>query len=135
MQDSPLLIQSRAFALSVATLINSIPDTIQGRVIAQQLMKSATSTAANYRATRRARSKAEFVAKLGVVLEEIDESEFWLGILSDLNLCKRSDLLMLQKEATEIAAMAFAARRTAMRRFESDSRPSASSTPSPSNKR
>jgi four helix bundle protein len=121
-RDSPLLIQSRAFALSVATLINFIPDTIQGRVIAQQLMKSATSTAANYRAARRARSKAEFAAKLGVVLEEIDESEFWFGILNDLNLCKRSELLQLQKEATEIAAMAFAARRTAMRQSESDNR-------------
>ena len=61
--NSPLLKRSRAFAISVAKLIDSIPNTIQGRVIAFQLMRSAASTAANYRATRRARLQAEFIAK------------------------------------------------------------------------
>ena len=102
--DSPLLHRSQAFAVAVATLIDSIPNTIKGRIVANQLMKSATSVAANYRSTRRARSKAEFVSKLGVVLEEIDESVFWLDYAIETGILKDD----------EIAAMSFAARRTAL---------------------
>jgi four helix bundle protein len=107
--NSPLLNWSRAFAISVAKLIDSIPNTVQGRVIAFQLVRSAASTAANYRATRRARSQAEFIAKMGVVLEEIDESEYWLDFVEKLGFCNEPDVLRLRKEANELAAMAFAA--------------------------
>jgi four helix bundle protein len=114
--DSPLLLRSQAFAVAVAALIDSIPDTIKGRVVANQLMRSATSVAANYRSTRRARSKAEFVSKLGIVLEEIDESRFWLGYALEIGILRGEGVTRLQKEADEIAAMSFAARRTALER-------------------
>ena len=114
--DSPLLLRSQAFAVAIAALIDSIPDTIKGRVVANQLMRSATAVAANYRSTRRARSKAEFVSKLGIVLEEIDESRFWLGYALEIGILCGEEVTRLQKEADEIAAMSFAARRTALER-------------------
>jgi four helix bundle protein len=114
--DSPLLIRSRQFAVDVANIIDLIPITVQGRVIANQLMRSAASAASNYRATRRSRSNAEFVARLGTVLEEIDESGFWLGFAADLKLLHGSELFRLQQEADELAAMAFTARRTCLRK-------------------
>ena len=112
--DSPLLHRSQAFAVAVATLIDSIPNTIKGRIVANQLMKSATSVAANYRSTRRARSKAEFVSKLGVVLEEIDESVFWLDYAIETGILKGETVVRIRQEADEIAAMSFAAKRTAL---------------------
>ena len=114
--ESPLLSRTRAFAIAIAKLIELVPDTIQGRVIANQLMRSATSTAANYRAARRARSDAEFVAKIGVVLEEIDESELWLDFLAELGFCKEPEIKQLRREANELAAMSFAARKTVLRK-------------------
>ena len=114
--DSPLLLRSQAFAVAIAALIDSIPDTIKGRVVANQLMRSATSVAANYRSTRRARSIAEFVSKLGIVLEEIDESRYWLGYALEIGILCGEEVTRLQKEADEIAAMSFAARRTALER-------------------
>ncbi len=112
--DSPLLLRSQAFAVAIAALIDSIPDTIKGRVVANQLMRLATSVAANYRSTRRARSIAEFVSKLGIVLEEIDESRYWLGYALEIGILCGEEVTRLQKEADEIAAMSFAARRTAL---------------------
>jgi four helix bundle protein len=79
-------------------------------------MKSATSVAANYRSTRRARTKAEFVAKLGIVLEEIDESVFWLDYAIETGILQRELVVRIRQEADEIAAMSFAARRTALKR-------------------
>src|SRR5580704_15382415 len=114
--DSPLLLRSQAFAVAIAALIDSIPDTIKGRVVANQLMRSATSVAANYRSTRRARSIAEFASKLGIVLEEIDESRYWLGYALEIGILCGEEVTRLQKEAEEIAAMSFAARRTALER-------------------
>jgi four helix bundle protein len=114
--DSPLLQRTRAFAVAIATLVDSIPNTIKGRIVANQLMKSATSVAANYRATRRARSKAEFVAKLGVVLEEIDESVFWLDYAIETGILHGELVFRIRQEADEIAAMSFASRRTALKR-------------------
>ena len=114
--NSPLLLRSQAFAVAVATLIDSIPNTIKGRIVAHQLMKSAASAAANYRSTRRARSKAEFVAKMGIVLEEIDESGFWLDYAMETGILSGELVIRLRQEADEIAAMSFAARRTALQR-------------------
>ena len=115
--DSPLLLRSQAFAVAIPALIDSIPDTIKRRVVANQLMRSATSVAANYRSTRRARSIAEVVSKIGIVLEEIDESRFWLEYALQIGILRGEGVTRLQKEADEIAAMSFAARRTALERL------------------
>jgi four helix bundle protein len=61
------------------------------------------------------RSQAEFIAKMGVVLEEVDESEYWLDFVGELEFCNEPDVLRLRKEVNELAAMAFAARRTALK--------------------
>ena len=74
--------RAKRFAVRVIELVGILPRSEPARVIERQLLKSATSVAANYRATGRARSKPEFVAKLGVVVEEMDETVFWLEMLN-----------------------------------------------------
>ena len=70
-------------ALRVMNVVSQLPRTIPGKVIADQLMRSASSVAANYRAACRARSRAEFVAKLSIVVEEADETILWLELIGD----------------------------------------------------
>jgi len=79
----------------------------------KQLLRSGTSVAANYRAPCRARSKAEFVAKLGVVLEEVDESVLWIEMLIDAGIIKKSRLNELLNEARQLTAIFTASRQTA----------------------
>ena len=79
--------------------------TPEGRNIRDQLSRSATGVAANYRATCRARSRPEFIAKLGVVVEEADESHMWLGMIVRLELLVGDELLRLYKEADELTAI------------------------------
>ena len=75
--------RTKRFAVNTITLCRELPPTLDGRRVGQQLIDSATSVAANYRAACRARSRAEFISKLGTVLEEADESLFWLELLVD----------------------------------------------------
>ena len=81
MTERELLQRTKQFALRIFKLVGVFPQTIQGRAVAAQLIRSGTSVAANYRAACRARSKPEFIAKLGVVEEEADESAFWLELI------------------------------------------------------
>ena len=74
MKSDELKKRTKAFALRIYTLVNALPDTVAGRTVAVQLFKAGTSVAANYRATCRGRSKAEFKSKLHIVLEEIDNA-------------------------------------------------------------
>lgn len=76
--------RTRQFAIRIVKLFKALPRREEAKVIGKQLMRSGTSVAANYRAVCRSRSKAEFVAKIGVVVEEIDETVFWLELLSDV---------------------------------------------------
>ncbi len=80
-------------------LCRFLPRTVDAQVIARQLIRAATSVAANYRATQRARSKAEFIAKLGTVLEEADETQFWLELLSESHIASVPQVTELQNEA------------------------------------
>jgi four helix bundle protein len=86
------------------------------RQVAGQLLNAATSVAANYRAVCRARSHAEFTAKLCIVLEEADEAQFWLEFLRDCSLADSGELTALIEEAGELVAIFTAARRTAKSR-------------------
>ncbi|MBI4449532.1 four helix bundle protein [Candidatus Uhrbacteria bacterium] len=106
-------LRTKQYALRVIGLIEAIPKTTVGRVIGHQLIRAATSIGANYRAACRARSTAEFSAKLGIVIEEADECIYWIELLIEGKLL-RSDLLQpLLQETTEILATMVAARKTA----------------------
>ena len=82
-------------------------------MIGKQLLRSGTSVAANYRAACRARSKAEFIAKIGIVLEEVDESVLWIEMLIDAEILKKERVDQLLNEARQLTAIFTASRRTA----------------------
>ena len=107
--------RTRRFALSVCDLLRLLPYAEPGPTVRRQLAKSATSVAANYRATCRARSRAEFVAGLGVVVEEADESLFWLEFMGDAKLIETPLLAIQQQEARELVAILSASVGTARR--------------------
>jgi len=106
--------RTKQFALRVFKLVDALPRTPVGRAVANQLVRSATSVGANYRAACRARSRAEFAAKLGTVLEEADESLYWLEPIRDGKLIAESKLSLLLKEAAELTAILAAGRKSAV---------------------
>ena len=83
MTTDELKARTKQFALRVIRLVDALPTDVKGRAIANQIIRSATSVAANYRAACHTRSRAEFVAKIGVVEEEADETTFWLELIID----------------------------------------------------
>jgi len=87
--------RTKRFALRVLALIDWLPNTIGGRVLANQLARSAASVGANYRAACRARSRAEFASKLGIVAEEADESLYWLELIRDGNFVLEKKISLL----------------------------------------
>jgi four helix bundle protein len=113
MTESELIDRTKQFALRVIKLVGELPRTIEGRAIASQLIRSGTSVAANYRAACRARSKAEFIAKLGTVEEEADECAFWLELIIDADLMSESKIRPLLNEASEIVAIMASSKKTA----------------------
>jgi four helix bundle protein len=96
-------------------LVQALPNTTVGRAIGQQLVRSGTSIGANYRAACRARSRAEFIAKLGIVVEEADESAYWLELAIDGGLLHRQRVESLLKETDELVAIVVSSRITADR--------------------
>lgn len=115
MDKQELQNRTKGFALRVLKLVDALPRTAAGRAISNQLVRSATSVGANYRAACRARSRAEFAAKLGTVLEEADESLYWLEIIRDSGLMSQSKLSLLLQEANELTAIVAAGRKSATR--------------------
>jgi four helix bundle protein len=113
MTESDLIERTKQFALRVIKLVGALPRTIEGRAIASQLMRSGTSVGANYRAACRARSKPEFIAKLGTVEEEADESAFWLELIIDAGLMSDSKIRPLLNDASEIVAIMASSKKTA----------------------
>ena len=113
MTERELLERTKQFALRIFKLVGVLPQTIQGRAVAAQLIRSGTSVGANYRAACRARSKPEFIAKLGVVEEEADESAFWLKLIMETNLLSASKMEPLLSEASEIVAIMASSKKTA----------------------
>jgi len=111
MTERDLIERTKQFALRVIKLVGALPQTIEGRAIASQLMRSGTSV----RAACRARSKAEFIAKLGTVEEEADESAFWLDLIIDAGLLTAAKTTPLLKEASEIVAIMAWSKKTAAR--------------------
>jgi len=105
--------RTKRFALDVILYSRKLPRSDEFTIIKRQLIRSATSTAANYRACQRARSKADFISKLGIAEEEADESLFWLECLTDLATKSHPELGRLLKEADEITAILVASRKRA----------------------
>jgi four helix bundle protein len=112
-QSEQLRERTKAFALRIVKLFRSLPRAIEAQVIGKQLLRSGTSVAANYRAACRARSRAEFVAKPGVVVEEVDECVLWIEMLIDAEILKKARLDQLLNEARQLTAIFTASRETA----------------------
>ena len=104
--------RTKKFALRVIRLVSQLPKTTEAQVIGKQLLRSATSVGANYRAACRGRSPAEFRAKLGIVEEEADESCYWIELLGDSEIVRNQLLEDLLKESDEITAMVVASIKT-----------------------
>lgn len=97
--------RTKIYALRIICLVKSLPTSIDGRVIGNQLIRSGTAVGANYRAVCRARSNAEFISKLGTVIEETDESAFWLEMIIESGLLNKKLIEPLLQETKEILAI------------------------------
>ena len=108
-----LAARTRGFASAVIALVEDLPRGRTLDVIGLQLLRSGTSVGANYRAACRARSRKEFIAKMGIVEEEADESQFWLELLGERRLADTQRISSLHEEAGQIVAMTVSSIRTA----------------------
>jgi len=115
MKKAELRARTKKFTIRVLNLIRRLPNTVGGRVLANQLARSATSVSANYRAACRARSPAEFSSKLGTVAEEADEILHWLELIRDGSFIPEKRIAPLLVEADELTAIFTAGRRTSSR--------------------
>ena len=105
--------RTEAFAIRIVRLFRALRASEEGRVLGRQVLRSGTSVAANYRAACRARSKVEFVARLGIAVEEADETVFWLGLLGESQVLPKKRLQALLQEAEELRAILAVSRKTA----------------------
>jgi four helix bundle protein len=112
-QAEQLRERTKQFAIRVVKLFRSLPKTDEAKVIGKQVLRSWTSVAANYRAVCRARSKAEFIARIGVVVEEADETVFWLELLVETGILSQARMDGLLTEENELLAIFAASQRTA----------------------
>ena len=105
--------RTKQFGLRVINLMDALPSTGTSNVIGGQLLRSATSVGANYGAACRARSRPDFISKLGIAIEEADESPHWLEVLEDAKSMAPGRLDALMKEGNEIVAILTASAKTA----------------------
>ena len=113
MNPEEMKTRTRAFALRVIRLAESLPDTSTAKVIRNQLLRCGSSVGANYRAACRAKSKRDFAAKMGIVEEEADESLYWLELILEAGLIKKELLTGIMQEAKELTAIFTASGKTA----------------------
>jgi len=118
MNQDDLKRRTKQLGLRVIKLVESLPNTKSARVIGNQILRSATSVGANYRSACRGRSKAEFIAKVGISIEEADETMYWLEMLIEAGIVPEEKLLALYKEADEIVAILTASVKTARRNLK-----------------
>ena len=112
-QSEQLRDRTKQFAIQLVRFYRTLPKTGEAPVIGKQVLRSGTSVAANYRAACRARSKIEFIAKIGVVVEEIDETVFWFELLVESGVVDPRQMDGLLPEAKELLAIFAASQRTA----------------------
>ena len=104
--------RTKRFALRIIRMFQSLPRSEEARVLGKQVLRSATSVAANYRAACRARSKAEFVSKIGLVVEEAEETVFWLELLTESEILPETKVKKLLEEADELLSIFAASQQT-----------------------
>src|SRR5215472_12475323 len=114
-RTNDLLARTKNFALATIKFCEGLPKDETSRVLGRQLLRSSTSVGANYRAAHRAKSKADFISKMGTVLEEADESGYWIELLSDAGKVDPSACAPLRLEASELVAIAVCSINTAKR--------------------
>ena len=120
MNKDDLKIRTKKFAIETIHFVNALPKSKANDVVSYQLLKSATSVAANYRSALRGRSSAEFISKLNVVLEESDESMFWFEIIKETNeKLNENKLSELYKESNELTAIFTSSLKTARKNLTS----------------
>jgi four helix bundle protein len=105
--------RTKRFALGIIQLVEAVPKSRSADVLGRQLLRSGTSVGANYRAACRARSVADFISKMGIVEEEVDESIYWLELLQECKLADFDKIKTLTNEASELLAITVASIRTA----------------------
>ena len=110
-----LKVRTKKFAKDVIKLCRELPDNREGRLIGNQIFRSGTSVGANYRSAKRGRSKAEFIAKMGIVEEEADETLYWLELIDELEISDDQSIEGLKKECNELIAITVSSIRTAKR--------------------
>ncbi len=115
MDTQELKERTKQFALRVMRLTDALPNSAKALAIARQIVRSGTSVAANYRAACRARSRAEFVSKIGVVEEEADETALWLELIIADEILEQKKVLPLLNEANELVAIMAASHISARR--------------------
>ena len=108
--------RTKDFSLEVMRLCRQLPTTPEARVIMNQLLRSASSVGANYRAVQRSRSRAEFVSKMGVVIEEADETLYWLEMIRDGNLLASDSCRAILRESEELLSIFVASQMTARKK-------------------
>jgi four helix bundle protein len=113
MSEPDLKKRTKGFALRILKLVDALPKTTAGRALASQIVRSGTSVAANYRAACRAKSIADFIAKMGIVEEEADETLFWIELLEESALVSAAKLIAIKQEANELIAITVASIKTA----------------------
>ena len=119
MEPSDLKKRTKEFAHRCVKLALSLPGNVFGDHIRKQLIRCSTSVAANYRASLQSQSKAAFVSKMSIVIEEADESEFWLEFVIDEKLMNKEKVMPLYNEAHELSSIFIATRKTAQKRKKS----------------
>ena len=108
-----LLARTKAFALRIVRLYSSLPKTTEAQVLGKQVLRSGTSVGAHYREATRARSRAEFVSKIEVLLQELSETVYWLELLIDAGIVSQARLAELLSEGEELMAISVASAKTA----------------------
>lgn len=121
MSERDLKKRTKEFALRILKLVDALPKTTAGRALASQIVRSGTSVAANYRAACRAKSPADFIAKLGIGEEEADETLFWLELLEESDFIAPAKLVAIKQEAHELIAITVTSIKTARRNRSSHS--------------
>ena len=116
MNEAQMKKRTKEFAKEIISLCRKLPNNREGRLIGDQIFRSGTSVASNYRAACRARSTAEFISKLSIVEEEADETLFWLEIIYEMKTFKSIALGSLMKESNEIIAIIVASIKTARKK-------------------
>ena len=121
MNETQMKNRTKKFAKEIIRLCRKLPNDREGRLIGNQMFRSGTSVASNYRSACRARSKAEFISKLSIVEEEADETLFWLELITEMKILNEIFMETLMKECNEIIAMIVSSIKTAkMRKYNNN---------------